>query len=103
MAEDGRLHLIDWDTVRLAPPERDLESLPIEEPEVLNAYLAATDAMAPRAYALELFKAWWVIHEVAEYAHRFRQPHTDSRDSEASWSDMEHNLRLVAAWPNVTS
>jgi spectinomycin phosphotransferase len=37
---DGRWHLIDWDTVRLAPAERDLEGFVVDgaiEPEVLRA------------------------------------------------------------------
>ncbi len=56
----GRVHLVDWDSLGLGPPERDLSKLPGRRfDEVLTAYL---DAGGPRSLHPELFAFygyWW--------------------------------------------
>ena len=95
---DGQLHLIDWDTVRLAPPERDLAALPMAEPEVLAAYLNGGWNTELRPHATKLFEAWWVLTEISLYARDFRQPHTDSEDSRVSWRGLQENVAAAVNW-----
>ncbi|GAB3940174.1 hypothetical protein GCM10029976_057470 [Kribbella albertanoniae] len=85
---DGRMRLIDWDTVRLAPRERDLSAVFGGPTDVLPAYQAEAGPISPRAAALELFQVWWSLAEIATYVQLFRRSHTDSQDSRESWQDL---------------
>jgi len=83
MLAAGRWLLIDWDTVLLAPPERDLWSLDPGDGSVLAAYAAAT-GVTPRAGLLELYRRRWDLADVAVDVSRFRRPHQGSpEDDEA--------------------
>jgi spectinomycin phosphotransferase/16S rRNA (guanine(1405)-N(7))-methyltransferase len=76
----GGVVLIDWDTALLAPPERDLWALADEDVAVLDAYAART-GVTPDAQAVELYRLWWRLTEIALYVHDLRRPHTDTADS----------------------
>lgn len=85
------LHLIDWDTVRLAPPERDLWMLggdPAQlggDPSLLAAYTRATGrALSPAALAL--YPLWWTLADIAVYVRTLRAPHRATPDITASWT-----------------
>ncbi|WP_427895779.1 phosphotransferase family protein [Kribbella sp. GL6] len=82
---DGRMHLIDWDTVRLAPRERDLAAVLGGPADVLPAYQAEAGPVSPRPEAIELFDLWWSLAEIASYVDLFRRPHVDSEDSKEAW------------------
>ncbi|TDW81932.1 spectinomycin phosphotransferase [Kribbella pratensis] len=88
----GEMRLIDWDTVRLAPRERDLAAILGGPTDVLPAYQSEAGAVSPRAAALELFDLWWSLAEIAEYVELFRQPHVDSQDSLKSWETLTKYL-----------
>jgi spectinomycin phosphotransferase len=81
---DG-MRLIDWDTVQLAPRERDLSAVLGGPNDVLPAYQAEAGPDSPRPAAIELFRVWWSLAEIAEYVQLFRQPHADSQDNKESW------------------
>lgn len=82
------MRLIDWETVRLAPRERDLAAILDGAADVLPAYQSEAGPFTPRPTALELFDVWWSLAEIASYVHLFRQPHTDSEDSKQSWQEL---------------
>lgn len=82
---NGRMRLIDWDTVQLAPRERDLSAVLGGPNDVLPAYQAEAGPVSPRSAAIELFHVWWSLAEIAEYVQLFRQPHADSQDNKESW------------------
>lgn len=84
----GGMRLNDWDTVRLAPRERDLVAVLGGPVDVLPAYQAEAGPVSPRASALELFDVRWELAEIAEYVELFRQPHADSQDSKESWQNL---------------
>ncbi|MFF0344904.1 phosphotransferase enzyme family protein [Kribbella sp. NPDC004875] len=85
---DGRMHLIDWNTVQLAPRERDLGPVLGESTDVLPAYQAEAGPVSPRSATLELFGVWWTLAEIASYVQLFRLPHADSEDSQESWRNL---------------
>lgn len=83
MLAAGGWLLIDWDTVLLAPPERDLWSLDPGDGSVLAAYAAAT-GVTPRTGLLELYRRRWDLADVAVDVSRFRRPHQGTpEDDEA--------------------
>jgi spectinomycin phosphotransferase len=69
--EPGGLRLVDWDTVRIAPPERDLWML---------------DGGGGDPLGLALFRQWWTLADVACYVDDLRRPHRDTADAVASWT-----------------
>jgi spectinomycin phosphotransferase len=71
--------LVDWDTVSLAPPERDLW-LVIETPEDADAYTDAT-GRAVDAAAIAFFRLTWDLKDLAEYLKLLRAPHVESDDT----------------------
>jgi spectinomycin phosphotransferase/16S rRNA (guanine(1405)-N(7))-methyltransferase len=85
--------LIDWDTVRLAPPERDLWSLVERDTRTdgLAEYEAAT-GYRPDPALLALFRRRWDLTDLAVTADRFRKPHTGDADDEKSWEILQSLL-----------
>jgi spectinomycin phosphotransferase len=95
--EDGRLHLVDWDTVLLAPRERDLETLIEVDGEALAAYQSVVGAIDPNLKAVELFRLRWALAEICSYVHRFRAEHGDSADDRLSWENLTQYIRVIEA------
>jgi spectinomycin phosphotransferase len=87
--------LIDWGTVRLAPPERDLWMLtsafttlvggdpgPADD-EVLARYTEAGGRPVSAA-GIALYRQWWILADVAAFADDLRRPHGDGEDAAAA-------------------
>jgi spectinomycin phosphotransferase/16S rRNA (guanine(1405)-N(7))-methyltransferase len=72
--------LVDWDTVLIAPPERDLWDL---EP-LWRVYEDAT-GVTLQASLLELYRLGWELKDLALYVARFRGPHNGNDDDAKSW------------------
>jgi len=72
--------IVDWDTVLLAPPERDLWRLAQGSGSVLRAYGDATGT-APTEWLVDLYGLRWNLAEIASFAAEFRAPHEDTEDS----------------------
>jgi spectinomycin phosphotransferase len=83
--------LIDWDTVLVAPPERDLWSLVAEETLIADDYEART-GVTLREDILELYTRSWDLAEIAIYTGEFRQPHAETEDTRTAWEALEHHL-----------
>jgi spectinomycin phosphotransferase len=71
---DG-LFLVDWDTVMLAPRERDLWMV------------VDSDDCATR-----LYRSRWVLADVAEFIHVFRRPHERTADTITAWNALKRYL-----------
>lgn len=94
------LRLIDWETVRIAPPERDLwlvagddlfadrATTPSDLDEVSASYRAATGRSVDPA-GLDLYRLWWELADIASFLDDLRRPHRDTEDAAAAW----HHLR----------
>lgn len=68
--------LVDWESLMLAPRERDLRA----------AGHPGNPAM------LEMFDLEWRLDEVAQYATWFEQPHGDSEDDRTALGGLRHEL-----------
>jgi len=80
----GEWLLIDWDTVLVAPPERDLWHLDEGDGAVLAAYARAT-GVTPNPSTVELYRLGWDLKDVAMDVGRFRRPHPGDANDDASW------------------
>ncbi|WP_236047852.1 aminoglycoside phosphotransferase family protein [Paractinoplanes ovalisporus] len=85
------LRLIDWDTVLLAPAERDLWMLtgamfgsgPGDDAELLGRYERETGRrVSPEL--IGFYRLWWMLADIAIYADELRRPHTANEDRAAS-------------------
>jgi spectinomycin phosphotransferase len=84
MRSDEQLVLVDWDTVALAPPERDLWQLATAEGDRLAGYTAATGREVDQA-AMSLYRLGWDLKDAAEYIDLFRSEHRRTADTEKAW------------------
>ncbi|WEV25387.1 phosphotransferase [Streptomyces sp. 71268] len=91
----GRPLLVDWDTVRLAHPERDLW-LVATGPADLDRYARAS-GHTPDPSALALYALRWDLGDVAEYLTWFRGPHERTSDTEAGWSGLRETVARLTA------
>ncbi|MEO3856468.1 phosphotransferase [Acrocarpospora sp. B8E8] len=74
------LKLIDWETVRLAPPERDLWML-----DTLDAYTEITGYVADSA-GLSYYRLRWRLTDIAIFVRELRGPHQATQDITDSWT-----------------
>lgn len=71
--------LIDWDTVAVGPPERDLWMLNPRPEDVDGS-------------AIELFERWWALSEITGYTDLFRRPHDDDENTRLAWASLGEYL-----------
>ncbi|MEU8876261.1 aminoglycoside phosphotransferase [Streptomyces javensis] len=82
------LKLVDWESLALAPRERDYADL-------LAA--GAGDRLRPDPAMAELFALDWRLSEIAEYARWFAAPHTGTDDDHTALEGLHEELRQVTA------
>ena len=90
--DSAMTYLIDWDTIQIAPRERDLWEL---APEALAAYSHATHAPVDHD-RLRLYEAWYALAEIAVYTVVFRTPHTGDANDILSWENFLRFLQRAA-------
>ncbi|MFH8793527.1 phosphotransferase [Streptomyces sp. NPDC017941] len=93
LGEDG-YRLVDWDTVGLALPERDL-SLLSAEPAELARYTELT-GRTPDAAALALYRLRWSLLDIAEFTRWFRGAHDRTEDTGTAWLGFTETLDRLA-------
>jgi spectinomycin phosphotransferase len=81
---DGGHALVDWDTVALAPPERDLWMLMGDTADEATIYADATGHVADDT-AVSFFRLTWDLKDLAEYLNVLRSPHRHTQDVEWSY------------------
>jgi spectinomycin phosphotransferase len=80
----GRLLVIDWDTVALSSPERDVWWLD-GHPAALKVYeQAAGRSLDP--VRMRLYRVRWTLDDIASFVQMFRSPHERNPDTERWWS-----------------
>jgi spectinomycin phosphotransferase len=90
--------LVDWDTVSLAPPERDLWILTAtpDDPPALRYAAATGRRLDPDA--LDFFRLTWDLRDLAEYLHVLRSPHLDTEDTAQAFEGVQHCVRIRGQW-----
>jgi spectinomycin phosphotransferase len=80
----GRFRLIDWDTVALAPPERDLWMLNGAAAGSLASYSESTGRAIDDA-AISFYRLAWTLADLASFTGVLRAEHQRDRDTEKAW------------------
>ena len=93
-APGGDLSLIDWDTVRLAPPERDLWMVATETGDELRRYTELTGRPVDMA-ALELYRLRWALDDISCFVRDLRAPHGRTPGTEHAWHALEISIAQV--------
>jgi spectinomycin phosphotransferase len=95
----SRIALLDWDTVRSAPRERDLAvALPEEDSadltQALEVYFdaAAGNPDSLDGDAIALFREEWALNDIDVYLTELRAPHRDTADTQAGLRYLEKYL-----------
>jgi len=83
--------LVDWDTVGLGLPERDLW-LVTNDPDELALYTEATGRPVDTA-AIELYRLRWELDDIALFTSVFRSVHARTPDTEKAWHRLCGYLR----------
>jgi spectinomycin phosphotransferase len=84
----GRLRLVDWDTVALAPPERDLWMLDGGAGDELARYAAGSGRQVDDA-AIRLYRVRWQLDDISIFVKRLRSAHHKTADTEHAWLALE--------------
>jgi spectinomycin phosphotransferase len=91
--QTGESHvLIDWDTVALAPPERDLWIL-VEDAadEAAASYADATGHRLDQV-ALDYFRLGWDLADIAAFTGVLRSPHSENADTAKAYNGLTQLL-----------
>lgn len=87
MRAGSRRLLIDWDTVALAPPERDLWMLDDGTAGALAAYTDATGRTAD-TMALRYYRLAWRLADLAGFTRTLRSRHQRDAGTEHAWCSL---------------
>jgi spectinomycin phosphotransferase len=87
---EGRV-LVDWDTVALAPPERDLWML-VDDDQM--------DTPVNEA-ALDFFRLTWDLKDLAEYLNVLRSPHQENDDTMRQYQALTECAAIRDTWGSV--
>jgi len=102
MRSGESLVLVDWDTVALAPPERDLWLVVDEQGDELDAYTAATGHPVD-ANALTFYRLTWELADLAAFIDLFRSPHRRTADTEVAYEALTQCATIRRRWNGVLS
>ncbi|HEU5386443.1 MAG TPA: aminoglycoside phosphotransferase family protein [Streptosporangiaceae bacterium] len=91
---DGLL-LIDWDTVGLAPPERDLWMVATESGDEARRYTELTGRPVDPA-VLEFYRLRWALDDLSCFIRDLRAPHRRTPGTEDSWRSLKVTLTDLA-------
>jgi spectinomycin phosphotransferase len=97
MSVDGAVLLIDWDTVALAPPERDLSLLATGGDRAFGAYEAAT-GRAVHGQVVDLYRLRWYLDDVGSAARTFSRPHRVTPDTQRRFDGLAALLDQLPIW-----
>ena len=94
----GRLYLIDWATVGLALPERDLWDVADADSPEADRYAELTGRRVSNA-VMRMYQMRWSLEEIMLSLSEFRGPHEHNEDTELTWAvlteETENILQLV--------
>jgi spectinomycin phosphotransferase len=94
----GAIMLIDWDTVGLAPPERDLWSLATETGDEFRRYTELTGRPVDSA-AIELYRVRWDLDDLSCFIRDLRAPHRRTPGTEHAWQVLQTIITQITTHP----
>lgn len=94
LTDGDRLLLIDWDTVRLAPPERDLW-MGLGDDAVARELYAREAGHEVSGELMAFYELRWALDDIAVYVRDFRAPHGESADLEQAWGGFEGSVKWL--------
>jgi spectinomycin phosphotransferase len=100
MLVSGTLMLIDWDTVALAAPERDLWMVAPEGDDLLGRYEAATGHNIDPA-TMTLYALRWYLDDIASAVQLFASPHQLTADTQHWSADLVSRVGSLGSWRQV--
>jgi spectinomycin phosphotransferase len=86
--DDGALMLIDWDTVALAPPERDLWMAATETGDELRRYTELTGRPVDHSL-LETYRVRWALDDISCFVRDLRAPHHRTPGTEHAYQALD--------------
>jgi hypothetical protein len=89
--------LVDWDTVAVAPAERDLWMLVGDTGDDATAYVDSTGHQ-PDHLALDFFRLMWDLNDLAEYTRVLRSPHSENDDSLMAYKGLTKCVAIRDQW-----
>jgi len=100
---DAGLMLVDWDTVALAPPERDLWMLMGDTGDDATADADATTYADltghwPDPVVMDFFRLMWDLGDLAAYTNELRSPHRHSEDTEKAYLGLTKCVAIRDRW-----
>ncbi len=102
MWSDESLVLIDWDTVALAPAERDLALIAADSGEALHHYQQATGRVV-HAPVIALYRLRWYLDDLGSTAEMFQNRHDDTPDTRHWWEGLGPLLDRLPEWQVLLS
>jgi spectinomycin phosphotransferase len=90
----GRLYLIDWDTVGLALPERDLWDVFGADSREADSYAELTGRRVSAA-AMRLYRMRWSLDDITLSLSEFRGPHEQNDDTELTWAVLAEEIENI--------
>jgi spectinomycin phosphotransferase len=93
---DGRLFLVDWDTVAFGPPERDLWMIAAAAADLLRYTELSGRRVNPSA--LRLYRLRWLIDDISIVVGDFRSPHAQTADMAHAWQSLMRSFASPDIW-----
>jgi spectinomycin phosphotransferase len=93
---DGRYVLIDWDTMGLAAPERDLWWVLSETGGEADLYASLTGREVSQT-AVALYRLRWDLEDIGLIFADLRSAHQANRDTETGWTGLQAAVGRIAA------
>jgi spectinomycin phosphotransferase len=97
----GAIMLIDWDTVGLAPPERDLWMVATETGAELQYYTELTGRPVDMT-AIELYRLRWALDDLSCFVRDLRTPHRRTPGTEHAWQALQLTITEITTHPTPT-
>jgi spectinomycin phosphotransferase len=98
-----KLRLVDWDTVALAPPERDLWMLADDSGDwdaEVGLYVEET-GYCPDRIALDLYGLAWDLEDLAAFTGALRSSHGDTADAAWAYDGLLHCATSRPRWEHL--
>lgn len=90
----GDLVVVDWDTVALAPRERDLWMMVSDVKPDWSAYRDVTGISTLSQAALDAYRLHWNLTEISIYVGWLRKPHERTVEMDIAWSSLKKYLAM---------